>query len=92
MKNGNVKEFIDGIHYGYELLFIYNNTRYFIQGWTKNNKSYLVLDKPDEKTNDYVWKCEASTIYECAENFLEEKIWDNRNFYEAECEMEWTDW
>lgn len=92
MKNGNVSEFIDGLHYGYEMLFIYGGKKYFVQGWTENNINYLVLDMPEEKNSDYIWQCEAPTMFECAEKFLEAKLWDNRNFYEAENEMEWTDW
>lgn len=32
-ENGNVREFIDHIHYGDEFWFLYNGTKYFLEGW-----------------------------------------------------------
>lgn len=92
MKNGNLNEFINGLHYGDEMLFVYAKTKYFIQGWKQNGKCYMFLDAPDEKQEDYVWKYEAYTMRECAEAFLSEKIWDGKTFYEIEKDVMWGDW
>ncbi len=43
MKNGNVQEFVDHIHYGDELWFLYNDTKYFLEGWIGNDILELVL-------------------------------------------------
>ena len=43
MKNGNVREFIDHIHYGDEFWFLYNGTKYFLEGWIENDILELVL-------------------------------------------------
>ena len=40
MKNGNVQEFVDHIHYGDELWFLYNDTKYFLEGWIENDIFY----------------------------------------------------
>lgn len=33
MINGDVKEFIDGLYYGDERFFIYDDNKYFVQGY-----------------------------------------------------------
>ena len=43
MKNGNVREFVDHIHYGDELWFIYDGKKYFLEGWTNNDILELCL-------------------------------------------------
>ena len=43
MKNGNVQEFVDHIHYGDELWFLYNDTKYFLEGWIENDILLLIL-------------------------------------------------
>ena len=35
MINGNANEFIDGLYYGDERFFMYNQKKYFIEGWTE---------------------------------------------------------
>ena len=32
MKNGNVNEFVDGLHYGDERIFLYRGQKFFIEG------------------------------------------------------------
>lgn len=92
MKNGNLNEFINGLYYGDEMLFVYDKTKYFIQGWTQNDKCYMFLDVPDKKQENYVWQYEAKTMKECAEAFLSEKIWEGKAFYEIEKDVMWSDW
>lgn len=92
MKNGELSDFIDGLNYGYEMLFLFDGIKYFIQGWTKDNKCYMVLDIPEKTQSEYVWKYEAPTMRECADAFLSEKLWTNKNFYEIEKDVTWVDW
>ena len=56
MKNGNVQEFVDHIHYGDELWFLYNGTKYFLEGWIENDILELVLYEMKENGKDYKWK------------------------------------
>ena len=56
MKNGNVQEFVDHIHYGDELWFLYNDTKYFLEGWIENDILELVLYEMKENGRDYKWK------------------------------------
>ena len=53
MKNGNVQEFVDHIHYGDELWFLYNGTKYFLEGWIENDILELVLYEMKENGQDY---------------------------------------
>lgn len=92
MKNGELRDFVDGLYYGYEMLFVYDGIKYFVQGWTQDNKCYMFLDIPDKKYEDYVWKHEAPTMRECAEAFLAEKLWNGKTFYEIEKDATWVDW
>ena len=55
MKNGNVQEFVDHIHYGDELWFLYNGTKYFLEGWIENDILELVLYEMKENGKDYKW-------------------------------------
>ena len=52
MKNGNVQEFVDHIHYGDELWFLYNGTKYFLEGWIENDILELVLYEMKENGKD----------------------------------------
>lgn len=56
MKNGNVQEFVDHIHYGDELWFLYNDTKYFLEGWIEDDILELVLYEMKENGKDYKWK------------------------------------
>ena len=60
MKNGNVQEFVDHIHYGDELWFLYNDTKYFLEGWIENDILELVLYEMKENGQDYKWKGDGS--------------------------------
>ena len=37
MQNGNVNEFIDLMHYGDELIFMYDGKKYFLQGFKEDD-------------------------------------------------------
>ena len=74
MIDGNVNEFVDNLYYGSEMYFIFEDKKYFIQGWVKDNIHYLVLDydyetetyNPDEpKCNKYIWEYSSSVSGEC---------------------------
>lgn len=92
MINGDVKEFVEHIRYGDELVFIYNNTKYFLQGWTENGISVMVLDIWEGQTLDgYAWETTDEKMAICAERFLSSPIFDGKTFWEVEKVIEWVD-
>lgn len=90
MQGGNVNEFIDDLYYGFEQVFWYRGKKYFIQGLTIDDHPWLLLDQWEPPGEDYVWKKEGKDTFP-VKDFLNAKIWDGRNFWEAQDEMEWVD-
>lgn len=43
MINGNVQEFISGLHYGDQRFFKYNGVSYFIEGYVENDYKEMQL-------------------------------------------------
>ena len=52
MIDGNISEFIEHLNYGDELYFEYDSVSYFIQGWVKNDLSFMVLDKLNANSDE----------------------------------------
>ncbi len=92
MKNGKINEFIDILYYGGEILFEYNDTDYFIQGWNKNGISTMVLDRLSKPYQDsYIWEFSDKSMRTCAEEFLRAPIWNGKTFLDIECDITWKD-
>ena len=89
LKNGDVREFVDHIHYGDELCFLYEGKKYFLEGWTNNGSLDLCLYEMTDNGEKHIWKGNA-THYP-VEAFLEAKIWNGKSFWDAEQDMEWVD-
>ena len=95
MIDGNITEFIDQLYYGQEIVFFYQNRKYFIQGWWNDDKSEatMVLDDVTEPhMGNYVWECHKQNMIECAEAFLYAPIWNGQDFLQIEKHIIWTDW
>lgn len=93
MINGEFTEFLDQLYYGGELVFIYQDHKYFIQGWSEGDRSRMVLDKVnDAKFEGYIWTCEADSMRKCAEAFLAAPIWAGKDFMQIQDEVTWGDW
>ncbi len=90
MRGGNVNKFVDDLYYGFEQVFLYRGKKYFIQGLTIDEKPYLLLDRWNPPADDYIWKKAGKDSFP-VNDFLEARIWDGRNFWEAQDEMEWID-
>ena len=56
MINGDVKDFINGLHYGDERFFIYDNKKYFIQGYIENNRPVLEIYVLEPIDCDFKWR------------------------------------
>ena len=89
MKNGNVQEFVNHIHYGDELWFVYNGIKYFLEGWIENEVLELVLYEMKEDGKEYSWKGDKNDYP--VEAFLTDKIFNGKTFWEIEKEIIWTD-
>ena len=95
MKNGNITEFLDYLDYGQELLFEYKDKKYFVQGWTTGDLSYMELNlccNDIEGIEERLWEYSATTMKKCAEAFLKLAIFDGKTFMEIENDTTWSDW
>lgn len=43
MINGKFTEFIDQLYYGQELVFLFNEKKYFLQGWWNEDRSTTMV-------------------------------------------------
>lgn len=89
MKNGDVHEFVDNIHYGDELWFLYDGKKYFLEGLCNHGTPDLFLYEMVDGGKDYSWK--GTPKHYPVEAFLEAKIWNGKSFWEVEQDMEWLD-
>ena len=89
MKNGNVQEFVDHICYGDELWFLYNGTKYFLEGWIENDILELVLYEMKENGKDYKWKGDNNNYP--VEDFLSDRVFDGKTFWKIENDITWVD-
>ncbi|MBQ9046522.1 MAG: hypothetical protein IJ120_01365 [Solobacterium sp.] len=95
MIGGNYTEFIDLLTYGEELVFIYKEKKYFLQGWWNDDKTQatMVLTVVDDSDfNGYHWECHQDHMRKCAEAFLSEPLWGGKNFNQIQEDVIWTDW
>lgn len=91
MINGNVNEFVDHIHYGDELIFIFDGKKYFLQGLLTDGKYTLYLDRWSPPSDEYIWFGIGDDKKYPVNEFLDAKIWNGKNFWQAECDMKWVD-
>ena len=82
MKNGDVREFVNHIHYGDELWFLYEGKKYFLEGWTNNSSLDLCLYEMADNGEMYIWK--GNTTHYPVDAFLEAKIWNGKTFWDVE--------
>lgn len=56
MISGDPKEFIEGLHYGDEHYFVFDGRKYFIHGYsTEDRKLALDIFGMDPDNFDYLW-------------------------------------
>lgn len=90
MKNGNVNEFVDGLYYGDERIFLYRGQKFFIEGLSYDNKNHLILYRW-EPTFDHIWESIDEIGPFRVEKFLSAPLFDGKTFWEVESEIEWVD-
>lgn len=89
--NGNVTRFVDHVYYGDELLFVYEDCKYFLQGFQEGGKFILYLDRWEPPAEDYIWVGTGNEKDYPVQDFLEAKIWNGKSFWEVEEKIEWVD-
>lgn len=89
MKNGNVYDFVDHLYFGDELWFFYHGRKYFLEGWMQGKRFDLHLYEMAEHGKKYIWMGDESGYP--VDQFLQATIWDGKNFWHAEKDMEWVD-
>ena len=90
MINGDVNDFVDRISYGDELIFTFHGRKYFLQGYHDLGGLWTTYrDRWEPPADDCIWvgKCD---LHFPVEEFLRQRIWDGRTFWEAQEEMEWA--
>lgn len=91
MINGNANEFIDGLYYGDERFFMYNQKKYFIEGWTENDKLMLILYIIEDPHNKFKWSAVSNNNNYPVDKFETADIFDGKTFWEVEKDIEWVD-
>lgn len=91
MIGGDVLDFVDHIHYGDELIFLYHGEKFFLEGLPENGQLNLYLDRWEPPADDYIWTGRGDKKNYPVQDFLDAKIWDGRNFWAAQEEMKWVD-
>ena len=91
MINGDVQEFVEWIHYGFDLIFTFRGRKYFMQGYVGDDgKHTTFLDQWEPTREALIWEGKGDEAYP-VEEFLAQKLWDGMDFWEAEKEIEWVD-
>ena len=91
MKNVDVNEFIDGLHYGDERFFRYDGNKYFLQGYCVDGKPMLELYIIENPEMDFEWHMTSYNGEYPVEEFENTKIFNGKFFWEIEKEIEWDD-
>ena len=91
MINGNVNEFIAGLHYGDERFFLFRGKKYFLQGYFKDNTPMLELYILKPSDSDFEWRAFSNDNNYPVSEFENSKIFDGKSFWEIENEIEWLD-
>lgn len=98
MHCGDVKEFVEELYYGSELYVVFNDVKYFIQGWCSQSKEQKkgyhhlelhILSKDEGLIPQWEIDCEKSE--DCVNAFLDLECWSGKKFYDVEQDMIWVD-
>ena len=95
MKDGDVKKFIEDIHYEDHAL-LYKDRKYFFNGCSyhldKYGKKVFSFEIFDDDSGETIYSVQDATAEGCIEEFLSAKLFDGKTFYEVEKEMTQIDW
>lgn len=91
MINGNIKDFLDSLYIGQELLFSYKEVKYFIQGWTKDNGEKHLECWEYETQSPFLWEADGPSMSALANSFLDAPLWDGKTLEEIEACVTWLE-
>lgn len=91
MINGNPNEFIDTIYTCQDIVFVYNNTKYWFQGYVNKGKVHMELFQYEPARDGYIWEYNGKSLSEGQEAFQKARIFNGKTFWEAEKNIEWVD-
>lgn len=90
MINGNVQDFMSKLMYGEEMWIVYNDKKYFIQGYVEEEIYYLEISLEYNEDDFYVqFSSEKPNI--CVEKFISAELFEGKKFWDVEKEIEWVD-
>lgn len=91
MINGSANEFIDMIYTCQDIVFIYNNIKYWFQGYTKDNIVHMEVFQVEPAKDEYVWEYNGPSLSDGQNAFQEAKIFNGKTFWDVEQDIEWVD-
>ena len=80
MINGDVNEFIDGLYYGDERFFIFDSSKYLLQGYFEDEKHILELYITEDPNNDFEWRAYSQDKHYPVNEFENAKIFNGKSF------------
>lgn len=93
MKDGDVKEFVESLHYEDRTVF-YNDRNYFFNGcsYHLNNIgstifTFEIYILDDDGNGETIYSVQCPTAEECIEKFLLARLFNGKTFYEVEKDM-----
>lgn len=91
MLNGNIREFVDKLWGGEELIYTYKGKKYFFQGYVLENGLYRFEVQQWEPEGKMLWYVEGLDHQSSLDKFLKQPLFDGKRFWDAEQEMEGVD-
>lgn len=92
MIGGNPHDFLDRIYSCQDTIYIYDNIKYWFQGYMPNSNSVhmeIIQYQPASEHN--VWSYDASSISDCQQAFVHAPLFNGKTFWEAEQDIQWVD-
>lgn len=91
MINGNPNEFIDAIYTCQDIVFIYDKTKYWFQGYIVENKVHMEIFQYEPAKDGYIGEYNGQSLSEGQENFQNAPVFNGKTFWQVEQEIEWVD-
>ena len=90
MPNGNIREFVDKLWDGEELIYIYNGKKYFSQGYVLENGQYRFELQQWEPEGKMLWYVGGLDHQLSLDKFLEQPLFDGKN--SGKLRQIWNGW
>ena len=90
MRNGNIREFVDKLWDGEELIYIYNGKKYFSQGYVLENGQYGFELQQWEPEGKMLWYVGGLDHQLSLDKFLEQPLFDGKN--SGKLRQIWNGW